>query len=115
MFLPRIKPITQKRLAQLQRDIGDPKYRKWRKEVLARDGSTCQMPGCSSCRNMEVHHIKRFADAKHLKTEVFNGISLCRKCHKSIQNRETQYELLFMKIAEANEAKYQKKSNKNPS
>lgn len=113
MFLPRIKPITQKRLAQLQRDIGDPKYRQWRKDVLARDGGTCQMPGCTSRKKMEVHHIKRFADAKHLKTAVFNGIALCQKCHKSIQNRETQYELLFMKIAEANEKRQQEKTNKN--
>jgi 5-methylcytosine-specific restriction endonuclease McrA len=111
MFFIKIKPITNKRLKQLQRDAGDSKYRQWRKDVLKRDKNVCQMPGCKSKNRLEVHHIKRFADAKHLKIETYNGITLCRKCHKSIHNREQAYEILFMKIAESNEAKNSKNTD----
>lgn len=114
MLIPRIKPILNKRLKQLQRDCGDEKYREWRKYVLNRDKNKCQMPGCSRCLKLEVHHIKRFADRPSMKLEKFNGITLCSKCHKSIHNREAQYELIFLRIVRVNENKQQSPVDENP-
>lgn len=101
MWLPPIKPISQKRMAQLKRNYNGAAYKKWRKDVLARDENCCQMPGCKGTEKLEVHHIKRFKDSPHLKTKLFNGITLCHKCHKFIERKEESYALLFMNIVAA--------------
>lgn len=101
MLIPKIKPITRKRQAQLKRDFGDPKYREWRDKVLARDAHSCQFPSCGKKTKLEIHHIKRFTDAKHLKLEVWNGITLCDKCHKKIYGKEKKYEMFFYQIIDA--------------
>lgn len=103
MWIPRVKPISRKRMAQLVRDHGDKSYQDFRKKVLERDNYMCQFVGCKSKIKLEVHHIKRFVDAKHLKTDPFNGITLCKKCHRSISQKEQQYELFFLKIALTNQ------------
>lgn len=101
MFLPRIKPITQKRLSQLEKARGNSNNREWRSAVLARDGNKCQYPGCEETKKLQVHHIRRFANNRHLRTAVFNGITLCKGCHQKIYNREHEYELLFFNIVKA--------------
>lgn len=114
MWLPPIKKISNKRLAQLKRNYNGQAYREWRKFVIKRDGGQCQMPGCQSTKSLEVHHIKRFADVPVLKTNKNNGITLCKKCHKSIQANEQAYELMFVRIVCANTKRYDdecKKSN----
>lgn len=108
MWIPRIKPITKKRLEQLVRDHGSEDYQKWRKEVLDRDDHQCQWPGCNRKIKLEIHHIKRFTDAKHLKHEVWNGICLCKLHHRSISQKEKSYELFFLKLALANQQKRDK-------
>lgn len=52
---------------------------KWRKEVLQRDNHTCQC--CGSKRNLFVHHLNNFSDFKEHRTNVDNGITLCKDCH----------------------------------
>lgn len=120
MIFPRIKPITDKRLQQIRKGRNTEDYRKWRESVLARDKYTCQYPGCSKCEKLEVHHIRRYAHNKHLRTERFNGITLCSKCHDKISGHEERLELAFFKIAKANEIKYtreleEKKKNESDS
>jgi hypothetical protein len=78
----------------------DPRYKKWRKAVLKRDGNKCMMPGCKSRYKLQAHHIQRWADAFHLRFEVENGISLCKSCHYMIRNKEHCYASLFNSIVQ---------------
>jgi 5-methylcytosine-specific restriction endonuclease McrA len=55
-------------------------YRKWRRQVLERDGYKCVM--CGSDKNLHVDHIKRFSDYPALRREVSNGRALCAPCHR---------------------------------
>lgn len=111
MLIPRIKPITNKRLGQLVRNSSSDKYQMWRDSVLARDENKCQYPGCCKDEKLQVHHIKRFVDAKHLRYERFNGITLCIKHHQQIANNEGYYELMFLRIVLANEQKLKKNTD----
>ena len=112
MWIPKTKYISEKRKRQLTRDSNGEEYQKWRKEVLQRDGHKCQWPGCNITKELEVHHIRKFADNKHLKTAVFNGISLCKKHHRGIHSKEEMYELLFSKIVEDQIKKNAEKENR---
>tara|TARA_B100000085_G_scaffold283901_1_gene315634 strand:- start:2552 stop:2815 length:264 start_codon:yes stop_codon:yes gene_type:complete len=82
----------------MRRDYNDKAYEKFRKEVIRRDKARCQMPGCNSKNQLQVHHIKTWAKASSLRYEPTNGITLCKKCHKSITNKENHYEKLFREI-----------------
>jgi hypothetical protein len=73
-----------------------------------RDGNKCQYPGCTVVDKLEIHHIRRFAQNKHLRTATFNGITLCEKHHDMISQKEEYYELMFFKIVQANEKVYQR-------
>lgn len=57
------------------------KYRQWRKTVIERD-EVCMI--CGSKENLEAHHKKNFSDYPLLRTDVDNGITLCRKCHRKL-------------------------------
>lgn len=61
------------------------KYRKWRSDIIGRD-KICQL--CASAENLEVHHIKSFAEYPELRFDFNNGIVLCRKCHKNLHRRK---------------------------
>lgn len=58
-------------------------YKAFVRECLVRDGFTCQL-----CKHvggdLEVHHIKPFATHKSLRTDINNGITLCKTCHASV-------------------------------
>ena len=55
---------------------------KWRKAVLKRDRYTCQICGYDIEKNLEAHHIYSFRDNEAYRTQVDNGITLCKFCHK---------------------------------
>jgi 5-methylcytosine-specific restriction endonuclease McrA len=88
-----------------RKDVG---YSDFRAKVLRRDGNRCQMPGCKARRKLQVHHVLTYSSTKSLRTESSNGITLCRKCHDSIKNKEHHYTKLFSEIIELNEAKRKK-------
>ena len=74
-------------------------YKLWRDSVFQRDQYLCQMPNCDKIeRYLQVHHIKTFAKFPELRFEVSNGITLCKKCHRSINRKEQLYEQMFMEI-----------------
>jgi 5-methylcytosine-specific restriction endonuclease McrA len=73
-------------------------YTRWKKAVFKRDNYTCQMPGCKSKRQIQAHHIMKYASSHHLRTVVENGITLCRECHSQIYGKEEYFMLLFLEI-----------------
>jgi HNH endonuclease len=62
---------------------------RWRRAVLKRDDFTCQHCGLFSKQpgTLHVHHIVPYAEAPALRTEISNGITLCRACHVSEHER----------------------------
>mgnify|MGYP001370583879 CR=1 FL=1 len=79
----------------------DKDYYEWRKKVVERDENTCQFPKCGCRKNIEVHHIFRYADNLYLRTDVNNGISLCKTHHKLITGSEEYYAVIFLEIIKA--------------
>ena len=63
-----------------------PEYNQWRISVLERDKYTCQHCGQIGGR-LEAHHIKNYKDFKKLRTDIDNGITLCKKCHKKTHKK----------------------------
>lgn len=61
-------------------------YRKWREMVLLRDDYTCTR--CGATTDLEVHHIKSFADYPELREALDNGVTLCKGCHKAVHKEE---------------------------
>lgn len=57
-------------------------YYEWRKKVYERDNFTCQCCGDNEGGNLVAHHIFNYSEHNDLKTDVNNGITLCKKCHK---------------------------------
>ena len=75
------------------------KWRNWRLKVFERDKFLCQMPNCDRMEKfLHPHHIKKFYKYKKSRFDIKNGITLCKKCHKKIQNKEEKYEELFIKL-----------------
>lgn len=80
------------------RKVNHSLYWPWRKAILERDKHKCQFPNCRARTKLEIHHIIRWVDAPQLRYEIGNGITLCRKHHKSIKNKENFYIDLFLGI-----------------
>jgi hypothetical protein len=55
-----------------------PGNAKWSKAVKARDGACID---CGSTEQLEAHHLVAKAKFPEVATELWNGITLCRKCH----------------------------------
>lgn len=58
----------------------DSDYRIFRENVLARDNHKCQC--CGLKKKLHVHHIFSYKYYSSLKTDVNNGITLCKYCHQ---------------------------------
>ena len=72
---------------------------KWRNKVLERDNKMCQLCGATNEETqLHVHHIKKYSEYKDLRTDVDNGITLCRKCHEQIHGREEECEKVFKEL-----------------
>lgn len=79
----------------------DPDFLKTKADVIRRDKSTCQM--CKKRRKrLEIHHIIPYSVSIHLRVNPDNLICLCKKCHKSIKNKEHHFVRMFTNIVERN-------------
>lgn len=102
------KPISKEKVGNLARNPGSPEYKKFRADVLERDGHKCQFGGCSETKGLQIHHIKPFAKHKSLATDPMNGITLCEKCHRAIFGKEKLYVGIFIGTVLANASKQKK-------
>lgn len=60
-----------------------PEYKQWRKEVYEYDNHTCKCCGVKgNGNNLNAHHIYSYDIHENLRTNVYNGITLCEDCHK---------------------------------
>jgi len=68
----------------------EPEYKKWHAEVLKRDNYECKMCGQKKTVKeiLHVHHIRSFAKYPKLRTNLENGIVLCKSCHQFIHSRK---------------------------
>lgn len=63
-----------------------PGYQAWRKSVFARDAYTCQV--CSAVGGtLNAHHLNDYATHKDQRTDLSNGVTLCRGCHKEFHDQ----------------------------
>jgi len=56
----------------------------FRKQILKRDNNSCKK--CESNIKLEVHHIMSKSKYPHLKYDVHNCITLCKKCHSEFHH-----------------------------
>lgn len=99
------KRIYIRRRRLTSRNFDDPVYKEWRKKIYIRDKYTCQYPGCGVRKRLHAHHIRKWADYPLLRFHINNGITLCYKCHKKIQNQEEDYFRLFTTILKVRKMK----------
>ena len=59
----------------------DPAVYEWRRAVLSRDGECKQ---CGSREHLEAHHVIPWAQCPELRTDIGNGVALCKKCHLQV-------------------------------
>lgn len=72
-------------------------YYEWVKNVFERDNYTCQRCGQFGGK-LNAHHIYNYAEYKELRTDVSNGITLCKECHKEFHktygySRNNEYQI----------------------
>lgn len=53
--------------------------KEWRRLILQRDNNVCQC--CGAIDNLNVHHIYNFASNIQLRSNISNGITMCKDCH----------------------------------
>ena len=64
-----------------------PEYYKWRSDVYERDSYTCQCCGNNKSGNLIAHHLNSYNSDKEHRTDVNNGITVCKKCHKEFHDK----------------------------
>ena len=52
---------------------------RWKKAVVTRD---CGCVICETTENLVAHHLQPYRDAKHLRLDVLNGVTLCDTHHR---------------------------------
>lgn len=61
------------------------KYKKWRLFIFERDHYTCQI--CKKIGGyLEAHHLLSWSNYPKLRYKTYNGITLCKECHKKVTN-----------------------------
>ena len=62
-----------------------PEYKEWSKQVKIRDNFTCVKCGKIG-GNLHSHHIEDYSNNIELRTELSNGTTLCKGCHKDFHH-----------------------------
>lgn len=73
---------------ELTRVIKTARYKRFRKEIIKRDGGYCQrcknLLGMINTKNLEVHHIKPRVHYPELVYEKSNVITVCKQCNMAL-------------------------------
>jgi hypothetical protein len=70
-----------------------PGIQRWTRLVKERDGykcSECDFQGAKGDNFMDAHHVIPKAAHPELATVLFNGVTLCRPCHKQIHRENIE-------------------------
>lgn len=73
-------------------------YKEWRKQVFQRDNYSCKACRKPSNGDIQAHHILTLETNPELIFDVLNGITLCRKCHRSIRGKEPRFVEMFKEL-----------------
>lgn len=71
----------------------DPRVRIWKKEVLSK--GKCEI--CGSDKQLEAHHIIKWADYPKGRIDINNGQCLCVDCHADMHDGENVKTLILSK------------------
>jgi hypothetical protein len=76
----------------------DIEYYDWRRKVFERDSYTCTTCGDNKGGNLVAHHKDGYGWCRERRTDIDNGVTLCKQCHKDFHilyriknNTESQY------------------------
>lgn len=86
--------------------FSDPRHIRWARSVKKRDGYRCQI-----CKRtgvyLNAHHMNSYGAYEDQRFSLFNGVTLCSRCHKDFhdtygygKNTYVQFEE-FKKVAES--------------
>ena len=64
-----------------------PDYIAWRTAVFERDKYTCAICGQVG-GELNAHHIRPFKDFPKLRTDINNGVTLCKSCHRRVHKEK---------------------------
>lgn len=94
---PRYNP--NKTQEERERERNYDEYYEWRRKVYERDNYTCQCCGCTESNSFNAHHLNSYDWCIDGRTNVDNGVTICKKCHKNFHklfgygnNTKEQYE-----------------------
>jgi hypothetical protein len=65
--------------SQRHQFMHSPEYLQWRDAVFQRDNYKCHICGCGGY--IQAHHIESYSEYEFFRTEIDNGITLCKKHH----------------------------------
>ena len=85
-------------------NISEPKYKEWRMNVFKRDNFCCKI--CRSKKDLQVHHILRWADFPELRYDINNGIALCRIHHPRKVVEEKRLIPTFVELVSVSKENY---------
>lgn len=87
--------------------------KEWRQKVFKRDDYTCQICGKKGSIELHPHHIYPFSMYEWLRFELWNGITLCKKCHGLTFGKEIKTAKMFFDINRKNLEEGGKKYDSN--
>ena len=64
-----------------------PEYYEWRSDVYKRDNYTCKCCGSNKSGTLIAHHLNSYNSDKEHRTDINNGITLCKECHAKFHNK----------------------------
>lgn len=101
---PNYNPVKTDEERESQRCLQG--YEQWRDSVYERDKYTCQCCGYDKGHTLNAHHLDGYNWCVEKRTDVSNGITLCKDCHISFHKmfgnknntKEQFYEFINMLI-----------------